>query len=131
VKLIVAEEAKRVAVVAAFRSLLEFKKPLEERIHHNNDVCSIAREIEAWQRAPGTGDYPLCNECRQIDALENQTAKINRLRRGGFVLTRAFYAACRTLKLRQRRMRRRVKRSVPLRTEPFIQLELIVFQHSD
>ena len=54
-------------IVAPFCYLYEFRKPVEERVHHNNIACSIARLIPSWQKKPGTGDYPLCKECEKCN----------------------------------------------------------------
>jgi hypothetical protein len=54
-----------------FYSTNEVKKSVENRIHHNNSICPLGREIDVPDRMPGDGGYPLCVRC---DGL-NKTGK--------------------------------------------------------
>jgi hypothetical protein len=51
------------ANVNAFYSINEVKKPVNLRVHHNNDTCPPGRDIPKWERKPGTGAYRLCEIC--------------------------------------------------------------------
>jgi hypothetical protein len=51
--------------IPAFHSVNELKKPLDKRVHHDNSTCIQGRQIARDERVPGTGGYPLCEECAQ------------------------------------------------------------------
>jgi len=51
--------------VAPFHSANEDRKPSTERVHHNDNNCPPARDIPATDRRRGTGQYPLCPDCRR------------------------------------------------------------------
>jgi hypothetical protein len=52
-------------LVAAFYSVNEAKKPLNQQVHHNNSSCAPGRDIPAWERRQGTGNYRLCDVCQK------------------------------------------------------------------
>jgi hypothetical protein len=62
------EPEAQLANIAPFCDLYEFRKPLDERVHHNNDACATALKIPASQRKADTCDYPLCKECQRCNA---------------------------------------------------------------
>jgi len=37
-------------------------------VHHNNNKCTLGNNIESYNRRPGTGGHPLCDECRKKNA---------------------------------------------------------------
>lgn len=49
--------------VAKFHSINEVKKPIEKRVHHNNNACAPGRDIPQNERRPGDGGYRLCDDC--------------------------------------------------------------------
>ena len=52
--------------IPAFYSSNETRKPASERVHHNNDTCSVARDIKAAKTdRSGTNGYPLCRNCEK------------------------------------------------------------------
>ncbi len=50
------------AKVSPFHS----KRPNDPNVHHNNDRCTEGNNIEAQNKAPGTGGYPLCAHCARL-----------------------------------------------------------------
>jgi len=36
------------------------------RVHHNNDECTLGNNIESYNRVPGTGGLPLCDQCESL-----------------------------------------------------------------
>ncbi len=36
--------------------------------HHNNDKCTEGNNIETYNRKPGTGGHPLCDNCKRKNA---------------------------------------------------------------
>jgi hypothetical protein len=53
--------------VAPFYSINEVKKLPVHRVHHNNNACPPGRDIPAWERKPGTGNYRLCEDCARLN----------------------------------------------------------------
>jgi hypothetical protein len=49
--------------VNPFYSVNEAKKPVNKQVHHNNNACAPGRDIPAWERRDGTGNYRLCDDC--------------------------------------------------------------------
>jgi hypothetical protein len=49
-----------------FHSVNEVLKPVNQRVHHNNDACPPGRDIPSWERQAGTGGYRLCEDCQRI-----------------------------------------------------------------
>ena len=47
----------------AFHSVNEAKKPVGNRVHHNNNTCPPGRDIPQKGRKGGTGGYRLCDDC--------------------------------------------------------------------
>lgn len=35
-------------------------------VHHNDDTCKRGNNIESYNKVPGTGGLPLCQECAGI-----------------------------------------------------------------
>jgi hypothetical protein len=50
-----------------FYSVNEFKKPPDQRPHHNNDRCGPGKEIPQLDRRVGTCGYRLCEDCRKLN----------------------------------------------------------------
>ncbi len=74
------QEINQVTPIAPFYWRFEFKTPLNNRVHHNNDSCSIVRVIPAWERVLGTGDYALCKECEKCNAADRLGLNDSRLK---------------------------------------------------
>lgn len=53
--------------IADFYSINEVKKPVEQRVHHNNSACPPGRDIPQNERRSGTGGYRLCNDCNELN----------------------------------------------------------------
>lgn len=51
----------------AFYSVNEVKKPLQQRVHHDNSACPPGRDIPPSERRSGTGGYRLCEDCARLD----------------------------------------------------------------
>ena len=51
------------AKVPAFYSVNEVKKPINQRVHHNDNTCPPGRDIPANEQRNGTGGYRLCEDC--------------------------------------------------------------------
>jgi len=51
------------AKVPAFYSINEVKKPVDNRVHHDDNTCPPGRDIPANERKIGTGNYRLCAIC--------------------------------------------------------------------
>lgn len=49
------------AKVAPFHSKL-----FGTRVYHNTNDCTEGNNIQPQNRRPGTGGFPLCDQCRQI-----------------------------------------------------------------
>ena len=52
--------------VAAFHSVNETNKPIQNRVHHNNSDCPSGYDIPKKERIPGTGGYRLCKRCKDL-----------------------------------------------------------------
>jgi hypothetical protein len=55
------------AKVPAFYSINEVKKPVEKRVHHNNDACPPGRDIPKTELRTGTNGYRLCDDCEKLN----------------------------------------------------------------
>jgi len=55
------------APVPAFYTVNEEMKLIVNRIHHNNSLCVAGRDIRVHERRPGTGNYRLCLDCRNLN----------------------------------------------------------------
>lgn len=53
--------------VAAFHSINNAKKPLAERVYHNNSKCAPGRDIPGDERRTGPSGH-LCQHCRNYNA---------------------------------------------------------------
>jgi hypothetical protein len=53
--------------VEDFYSVIENRRRPDNRVHHNNDLCSEGRYIPSHERAPGNGGYPLCVNCKKLN----------------------------------------------------------------
>ncbi len=53
--------------VAPFYSLKEVSEQVQNRVHHNNSACPVAREIPEHERKPGTEGYRLCVHCFNLN----------------------------------------------------------------
>ena len=53
--------------MAAFYSVNEVKKPVDERVHHNNNACRPGQDIPRNERRDGTGGYRLCKICQRLN----------------------------------------------------------------
>jgi hypothetical protein len=42
---------------------------VKEQAHHNNSLCSTAAKTPAPSQQRGTGNKPLCPECRKLKVL--------------------------------------------------------------
>jgi hypothetical protein len=51
---------------ADFYSVNEEKKPLFDRVYHNNTSCGPGKEIPLADRRPGTNNYRLCKDCQKL-----------------------------------------------------------------
>jgi len=36
-------------------------------VHHNNNKCTEGNNIESYNRKPGTGGFPLCERCKELN----------------------------------------------------------------
>jgi hypothetical protein len=53
--------------VPSFHSTSEARKLPPQRVYHENDSCSLARNIPEWDIRPGTGGHRLCKECERLN----------------------------------------------------------------
>jgi hypothetical protein len=51
----------------AFYSINEEKKPVGNRVHHNNSACVPGRDIPKNERRSGTNNYRLCHDCENLN----------------------------------------------------------------
>jgi len=51
----------------AFHSVNESKKPVPNRVYHNNNACPPGRDIPTKERLQGTGGYRLCLDCDNLN----------------------------------------------------------------
>lgn len=49
------------AKVAAFHSKL-----FGTKVHHNDNACTEGNNIESYNRVAGTGELPLCDNCKGL-----------------------------------------------------------------
>jgi hypothetical protein len=65
--------------MAKFYSVNEAKKPVDKRVHHDNDRCGAGISIPDEDRRPGEGPYKdpyrLCEDCEKINKDEAEAAK--------------------------------------------------------
>lgn len=54
-------------VAAAFYSANASTQPESLRVHHSNSACESAQGVPQDQRTPGTGGYPVCPTCLQLN----------------------------------------------------------------
>lgn len=52
------------ARVAPYYSAQEANKPVQDRVHHNDDTCKAGRDIRPNDKRSGTGGYRLCGDCK-------------------------------------------------------------------
>jgi len=57
------------AKVPEFYSVNEASKPAAIRFHHDNDLCVPGLHIPANERRDGTGNYRLCDDCKNLNDL--------------------------------------------------------------
>ena len=38
------------------------------KVHHNNNECTVGNNIEPENKVPGTGGFPLCERCKELNA---------------------------------------------------------------
>ena len=50
-------------IVAPFHSKKE-----GTRKHHNNNKCTDGNNIESYNKVSGTGNLPLCDHCKRLNA---------------------------------------------------------------
>ena len=53
--------------VTPFHSAFENYKRVADRVHHNNSACGLGRKVLQPDRRAGTGDYPLCHDCAELN----------------------------------------------------------------
>ena len=53
--------------VPAFHSINQAKKPLNDRVYHNNSKCAPGRDIPGHDRKPGPSGH-LCAHCKNYNA---------------------------------------------------------------
>jgi hypothetical protein len=51
----------------SFHSINEVQKLAHLRVHHNNSACPPGRDVPAWERRAGTGNYRLCDDCARLN----------------------------------------------------------------
>ena len=54
------------AKVASFYSVNEALKPVQHRVHHNNNHCGPGNDIPQRDKRSGTGGYRLCKDCEKL-----------------------------------------------------------------
>jgi hypothetical protein len=57
------------AIVPAYCSVLETKKPEAHRVYHDSDRCFSGRGIPQHDRCEGDNGYRLCVECVRLGAV--------------------------------------------------------------
>jgi len=55
------------AKVPAFYSVNEEKKPVHNRVYHNNNSCRPGQDIPPHERRAGTGGHRLCEDCQKYN----------------------------------------------------------------
>jgi hypothetical protein len=53
--------------MSVFHSINETKKPVEERVHHNNNNCPSGREIPKNKGVYNAGGYRVCFHCQNLN----------------------------------------------------------------
>ncbi len=53
----------------AFHSIHEDKKPVADRVYHDNGACSLGRDIPYNERRLGMNRYRLCGDCERLNRL--------------------------------------------------------------
>lgn len=43
-------------------------KKIGTKVHHNNNKCTEGNNIETYNIASGTGNLPLCDHCKRLNA---------------------------------------------------------------
>jgi hypothetical protein len=51
-----------------FHSINEVKKPVENRVYHNNNKCPSGSDIPQKERDAGPSGYRLCQHCKDLNA---------------------------------------------------------------
>jgi len=54
--------------VLPYRSINEVKKPLDERVHHNNNQCAAWYQIPPKEMVRTDAGYRLCQRCKKLNA---------------------------------------------------------------
>jgi len=55
--------------VPDFYSINEVKKPVANRVYHDNGACAPGRSIPQHERRPGIGGCRLCDKCKELNGL--------------------------------------------------------------
>jgi hypothetical protein len=51
-----------------FNSINETKKPIYERVYHNNKECQASFQIREDETRQGNAGYRLCTRCKRLNA---------------------------------------------------------------
>lgn len=54
-------------IAAAFYAVNATTQPEALRVHHSNSACESGQGVPQDQRAAGTGGYPVCQHCLQLN----------------------------------------------------------------
>jgi hypothetical protein len=54
------------AKVPNFYSVNELIKPIQHRVHHNDDRCGPGKDIPLRDKRKGSGGYRLCEDCQKF-----------------------------------------------------------------
>ena len=44
------------------------KRQDQNKVHHNNNQCTEGNNIESYNRVAGTGNLPMCDHCKKLNA---------------------------------------------------------------
>jgi hypothetical protein len=53
--------------VSPFNSINEAKKPIEDRVYHNNSECPAWFQIPGKEKRQGDAGYRLCIHCKNLN----------------------------------------------------------------